>query len=123
MNKILYVEDNKDNVFMVKVWLERRGFQVIVANNGQQGILLAQTEKPDLILMDISLPVIDGYCATQQLKDDPNTQAIPIIILTAHAMPSDKEMAKRVGADDFETKPVNMERLISKIKRSLSSNS
>ena len=113
--KILYVEDNDDNVYMLKNRLSRAGFTVIVAIDGTQGLTMATSEQPDLILMDLTLPDIDGKEATRRIKADPATKSIPVIALTAHAMASDKEKALAAGCDDFETKPVEMPRLLEKI--------
>ena len=116
MTKILYVEDNDDNVFMLKPRLERRGYEVIIANDGEQGIAAAVEERPDLILMDLSLPVMDGWEATRRLKKTPETQSIPIIALSAHAMTGDREKALEAGCDEYETKPVELHRLVEKIE-------
>jgi two-component system cell cycle response regulator DivK len=116
MTKILLVEDNEMNRDMLARRLERRGYQVVVALDGAQGLQLAQAETPDLILMDMSLPVLDGWEATRQLKSQPATQAIPIIALTAHAMSGDREKAMAVGCDDYDTKPVEFSRLMEKIQ-------
>ena len=113
--KILYVEDNDDNVYMLKNRLSRAGFTVIVATDGTQGLTMATSEQPDLILMDLTLPDIDGKEATRRIKADPATKSIPVIALTAHAMAGDKEMALAAGCDDFDTKPVDMPRLLEKI--------
>jgi two-component system, cell cycle response regulator DivK len=113
--KILYVEDNDDNVYMLKNRLTRAGFTIVVATDGARGIAMATTEKPDLILMDLTLPDIDGKEATRQLKADPATKHIPVIALTANAMSGDREKAIAAGCDDFDTKPVEMSRLLEKI--------
>jgi len=113
--KILYVEDNDDNVYMLKNRLSRAGFTVIVAIDGTQGLTMATSEQPDLILMDLTLPDIDGKEATRRIKADPATKSIPVIALTAHAMAGDKEMALAAGCDDLDTKPVDMPRLLEKI--------
>ena len=113
--KILYVEDNDDNVYMLKSRLSRAGFTVIVATDGAQGLTMAISEQPDLILMDLTLPDIDGRETTRRIKADPATKCIPVIALTAHAMAGDKEMALAAGCDDFDTKPVDMPRLLEKI--------
>jgi two-component system cell cycle response regulator DivK len=113
--KILYVEDNDDNVYMLKNRLSRAGFTVVVATNGAQGIAMASSEQPDLILMDLTLPDIDGEEATRRIKADPATKRIPVIALTANAMAGDKEKALAAGCDDFDTKPVDMPRLLDKI--------
>ena len=115
MTKILYVEDNDDNVFMLKPRLERRGFAVIVAADGASGLRLAEAERPDLILMDLSLPVMDGWEATRRLKEGGATRAIPVIALSAHAMSGDREKALAAGCDDYDTKPVDFRRLLEKI--------
>ena len=114
--KILYVEDNDDNVYMLKNRLSRAGFTVVVATDGAQGVAMAASERPDLILMDLTLPDIDGEEATRRIKADPATQRIPIIALTAHAMPGDREKAIAAGCDDFDTKPVELPRLLGKIR-------
>ena len=116
MAKILLVEDNEMNRDMLARRLERRGYQVIMAVDGSQGVRLAQSEAPDLILMDMSLPVLDGWEATQQLKVLPATQSIPIIALTAHAMSGDREKALDAGCDDYDIKPVEFVRLLRKIE-------
>jgi CheY-like chemotaxis protein len=113
--KILYVEDNDDNVYMLKNRLTRAGFTIVVATDGAQGIAMAATEKPDLLLMDLTLPDIDGKEATRRLKSDPATKHIPVIALTANAMSGDREKAIAAGCDDFDTKPVEMPRLLEKI--------
>jgi CheY-like chemotaxis protein len=113
--KILYVEDNDDNVYMLKNRLARAGFTVIVAPNGAKGVAMAASEQPDLILMDLTLPDIDGEEATRRIKADAATKAIPIIALTANAMSGDREKALAAGCDDFDTKPVDMPRLLGKI--------
>jgi two-component system cell cycle response regulator DivK len=113
--KILYVEDNDDNIYMVKNRLSRAGFTVLIATSGMQGIAMATSDKPDLILMDITLPDIDGGEATRRIKADPATKDIPIIALTANAMSGDREKALAAGCDDFDTKPVEMPRLLEKI--------
>ena len=114
--KILYVEDNDDNVYMLKNRLTRAGFTVIIAADGAQGIAMATSEQPDLILMDLTLPDMDGWEATRRIKADPATKHIPVVALTAHAMTGDKEKALAAGCDDFDTKPVEMSRLLSKIQ-------
>ena len=113
--KILYVEDNDDNVYVLKGRLGRAGYSVVVATDGAQGVSMAQSEKPDLIVMDLSLPVLDGWEATRRLKADPQTKHIPVIALTAHAMTGDREKALEAGCDDFDTKPVDFARLRAKI--------
>ena len=114
--RILYVEDNEDNVYVVKNRLTRAGFSVLIATDGAQGVAVATTEQPDLILMDLSLPVIDGWEATRQLKAAPETRQIPVVALTAHAMSGDREKALAAGCDDFDTKPVEISRLLEKIR-------
>jgi CheY-like chemotaxis protein len=113
--KILYVEDNDDNVYMLKSRLTRAGFTVLVAGDGEQGVAMATAEQPDLILMDLSLPVLDGWEATRRIKAAPETRRIPVIAITANAMSGDKEKALAAGCDDFDTKPVDMPRLLGKI--------
>ena len=115
MQKILVVEDNEMNRDMVGRRLERRGYEVVVAVDGQEGVDMARSENPDLILMDLSLPVLNGWEATRQLKQDTKTNGIPIIALTAHAMASDRESAIEAGCDDYDTKPLEFSRLIGKI--------
>ena len=116
MPKILVVEDNEMNRDMLTRRLERRGYEVAVAVDGGQGLALARSEPPDLILMDMSLPVVDGWEATRQLKAAPETRAIPIIALTAHAMSGDRDRAIEAGCDDYDTKPVELPRLVEKIQ-------
>src|SRR3974390_2914953 len=113
--KILYVEDNDDNVYMLKNRLTRAGFTVVVATNGVKGVAMATSEQPDLILMDLTLPDIDGEEATRRIKADPANNRIPVIALTANAMSGDREKAMAAGCDDFDTKPVDMPRLLEKI--------
>lgn len=120
MPKILLVEDNEMNRDMLSRRLARKGYQVVIAVDGAQGVALAQSEDPDLILMDVGLPVMDGWEATRQLKAAPETEAIPIIALTAHAMSSDREKAVAAGCDDYDTKPVDLSRLLEKIEALLS---
>ena len=115
--KILLVEDNELNRDMLSRRLERRNFKVICALDGQSAIEMASLEKPDLILMDLSLPVLDGWKATKKLKSGNNTSKIPIIVLTAHAMQGDREKAMETGCDDYDTKPVDFERLLTKINK------
>ena len=119
MTKVLVVEDNEMNRDMLSRRLTRRGFQVIFAVDGQQGVDLARSERPDIILMDMSLPVIDGWEATWRVKSDDATRGVPIIGLTAHAMAGDREKAIEAGCDDYDTKPVELERLIGKMERLL----
>ncbi len=115
MAKILLVEDNEMNRDMLSRRLERRGFTVIIAADGEIGLKQARSTAPDLILMDMSLPIIDGWEATRQLKADPATAKIPVIALTAHAMAEDRAKAMAAGCDDFDTKPVELPRLLAKI--------
>jgi two-component system cell cycle response regulator DivK len=115
MTKILYVEDNEDNVYMLRRRLERAGFAVVIASDGTQGIAMATSEQPDLILMDLSLPDVDGWEVTRRIKADPATKHIPVIAITANAMAGDKDKALAAGCDDFDTKPVEIERLLAKI--------
>ncbi len=119
MTKILYVEDNEDNVYMLARRLKRKGYEVLVAPDGKQGVDMARAELPALILMDLNLPVMDGWEATRQIKAAPETGAIPVIALTAHAMESDREKALSAGCDDYDTKPVELARLLEKIERLL----
>lgn len=119
MSKILLVEDNELNRDMLSRRLAKRGYEVIVAMHGGEGLAMARSEAPDLILMDMGLPEVDGWEATQRLKADPPTRAIPIIGLSAHAMPGDEEKAFGVGCDDFDTKPVELPRLLEKIENLL----
>lgn len=116
MSKILLVEDNEMNRDMLSRRLERKGYEVIIALDGIEGIFMAQTKKPDLILMDISLPEIDGWEATRRLKASTKTQSIPIIALTAHAMDRDREKSMEAGCDDYDTKPIELNRLLEKIQ-------
>jgi two-component system cell cycle response regulator DivK len=116
MLKILLVEDNEMNRDMLSRRLKRRGYEVVIAVDGGEGLALAQSEAPDLILMDMSLPVLDGWEATRRLKAAPETRAIPIIALTAHAMSSDREKALEVGCDDYASKPIELGQLLAKIE-------
>ena len=116
MTKVLYVEDNDDNVYELKSRLTRRGYTVLVASDGERGVSMATTEQPDIILMDLSLPVVDGWEATRRLKAGETTRHLPVIALTAHAMTGDKEKALAAGCDDYDTKPVDIDRLIAKIE-------
>ncbi len=116
MPTILLVEDNEMNRDMLSRRLQRKGHEVLIAVDGIQGVELAQTQNPDLILMDMSLPVLDGWEATQQLKAAPETSGIPIIALTAHAMAGDREKCLEVGCDDYDTKPIEFSRLLGKIQ-------
>jgi two-component system, cell cycle response regulator DivK len=116
MPKILLIEDNEMNRDMLSRRLLKRGYEVVVAVDGQEGVAKARAEAPALVLMDMSLPVLDGWEATRALRADPATRSIPIIALTAHAMAGDREKALAVGCDDFDTKPIELERLIGKIE-------
>jgi two-component system cell cycle response regulator DivK len=116
MAKILVVEDNEMNRDMLSRRLMRKGYEVIIALDGEEGVAKAQSDAPDLILMDMSLPVLDGWEATRRLKADPETQAIPIIALTAHAMAGDREQALAAGCDDYDSKPIEFRRLLDKIE-------
>jgi len=118
---ILLVEDNEMNRDMLTRRLERKGYRILAAEDGQAGVELAAQAKPDLILMDLSLPVLDGWEATRRLKASPDTKHIPVIALTAHAMVEDQEKAYEAGCDDFDTKPVMIERLLEKIQAALQS--
>ncbi len=117
MPKILLVEDNEMNRDMLSRRLLRRGYEVVIAVDGQQGVDLAGSTQPQVILMDMSLPVIDGWEATRRIKADPATKAIPVIALTAHAMAGDREQALAAGCDDYDTKPIDLTRLLPKIER------
>lgn len=116
MTRILYVEDNDDNIFMLSSRLQRLGYEIAIARNGEEGVAMAREIAPDLILMDLGMPVLDGWEATRRLKAATETHAIPIIVLTAHAMEGDREKAVSAGADDYDTKPVELERLTAKIE-------
>ena len=116
MTKILLVEDNEMNRDMLSRRLVRRGYEIVMAVDGEQGVAMAASESPALILMDMSLPGVDGWEATRQIKAAPATQGIPVIALTAHAMEGDREKALAAGVDDFDTKPVELERLLGKIE-------
>jgi CheY-like chemotaxis protein len=119
--KILYVEDNEDNVYVVQQRLTRAGYTVLVAPDGERGLAMAAADRPDLILMDLSLPGIDGWEVTRRLKAAPDTRPIPIIALTAHAMTGDREKALAAGCDDYDSKPVDFPRLRAKIEALLGS--
>lgn len=119
MIRILYVEDNEDNAYMLSRRLSKKGFEVIIARDGVEGIDYAHRENPDLILMDLSLPEMDGWEATRRLKQDAATGAIPIIAVSSHAMRGDREKALDAGCDDYDTKPVEFARLLAKIERLL----
>jgi len=122
MKKILLVEDNEMNRDMLSRRLTRRGYEVVIAVDGEQGVAMATSESPALILMDMSLPGIDGWEATRRIKAAPATRAISVIALTAHAMEGDREKALAAGVDDFDTKPVELERLLGKIEALLARN-
>ncbi len=118
MRKLLYVEDNDDNLYMLTLWFDvAGGYEIVSAPDGTAGIAMATAERPDLILMDLNLPEIDGWEATRRLKADPATRDIPIIALTAHAMAGDREKALATGCDEFETKPIDFDRLLPKVER------
>jgi two-component system, cell cycle response regulator DivK len=119
MGKVLLIEDNEMDRDMLSRRLIRRGFQAVFAMDGQQGVDLARSERPDIILMDMSLPVIDGWEATRRVKADDATRGVPVIGLTAHVMSGDREKAIEAGCDDYDTKPVEFDRLIGKIERLL----
>ncbi|MEK8095447.1 response regulator [Methylocystis sp. IM3] len=121
MAKILLVEDNEMNRDMLSRRLKRNGYDVVIAVDGQQGVEMAASEAPDLILMDMSLPVIDGWEATRRVKQDDATRKIPVIALTAHAMAGDREKAMEAGCEDYDTKPVEITRLLGKITALLAS--
>jgi len=116
MPKILLVEDNEMNRDMLSRRLQRRGYEVVTAIDGETGLAMTRTETPALVLMDMSLPGVDGWEATRQLKADPATRAIPVIALTAHAMAGDREKALAAGCDDFDIKPIDLDRLLGKIE-------
>ena len=121
MPRLLYIEDNEDNLYMLTLFFDvQGGYEILSAANGAEGIAIAVAEQPDLILMDLNLPEIDGWEAARRLKADPATRRIPLIALTAHAMAGDREKALAAGCDDFDTKPVQFDRLLAKIERALS---
>ncbi len=119
MSKILVIEDNEMNRDMLSRRLSRRGFGVIVARDGEEGLAMARADLPDLIIMDLSLPRIDGWEVTRRLKADESTRAIPVIALTAHAMSTDRDKALAAGCNDFDTKPVDFGRLVAKVQRAI----
>ena len=120
MTKVLYVEDNDDNVYMLKMRLELLDdFEVVTAEDGQKGCAMALAERPDIILMDLEMPLVDGWEATRRLKNDPQTRDIPIIALSAHALAGSRERALAAGCDEFDTKPVEFERLVATVRRLL----
>ena len=116
MPKILLVEDNEMNRDMLSRRLKRKGYDVAIAIDGAQGVAMVASEAPDLVLMDMSLPIMDGWEATRQLRANPQTQQLPIIALTAHAMSGDREKALSAGCDDYDTKPIELQRLLNKIE-------
>ncbi|HZQ10236.1 MAG TPA: response regulator [Anaerolineae bacterium] len=122
MSKILLVEDNEMNRDMLSRRLQRRGYEITMAHDGEQGVEMAQSTAPDLILMDMSLPGIDGWEATRRIKSNAQTKSIPIIALTAHAMAGDREKALEAGCDEYDTKPIDLERLLPKIEGLLNKN-
>ena len=120
MTKVLYVEDNDDNVYMLKMRLELLDdFEVVTAEDGEKGCAMALAERPDIILMDLEMPVVDGWEATRRLKADPQTRDIPIVALSAHALAGSREKALAAGCDDFDTKPVEFDRLVGTMLRLL----
>jgi two-component system cell cycle response regulator DivK len=116
MARILYVEDNDDNIYMLQNRLKRQGFDVLIARDGASGVAIARAERPDLILMDLGLPIMDGWEASRQLKSDSTTRHIPLIALSAHAMSSDRTQAIEAGCDEYDVKPVEWPRLLTKIR-------
>ena len=119
MKKLLYVEDNEDNIYMLSNRLQREGFMVVVARNGSEGVELAHSEQPDLIIMDLVLPEMDGFDATRELRLSEDTVDIPVIALSASVLPEDQHRAIEAGCDEFEIKPVNFTRLLEKIDKFL----
>jgi CheY-like chemotaxis protein len=120
VTKLLYVEDNDDNVYMLKMRLELRDdFEVVTAENGERGCEMAVAERPDIILMDLEMPIVDGWEATRRLKSNPETRDIPVIAFSAHALVGEREKALAAGCDDFETKPIEFDRLVATIRRIL----
>ncbi len=113
--KVLYAEDNEDNIYMLKKRLARQGYDVIIAKDGQEAVAMARTEGPVLILMDLDLPILDGWEATRRIKAAPKTRGIPVIALTSHAMTGDREKALAAGCDDYDTKPIEFPRLLEKM--------
>ena len=116
MKKVLYIEDNEDNIFMLKSRLEYKGYEVIIAKDGYEGYETAMTSAPDIILLDVGLPGIDGYETAKKIKDDEKIKNIPIIMLTAHALSDDRAKAIQAGAEEYEPKPIDMASLIGKIE-------
>ena len=120
MTKVLYVEDNDDNVFMLKMRLELLGdFEVVTAEDGEKGCAMAISERPDIILMDLEMPILDGWGAARRLKSDPQTRDIPIIALSAHALAGEREKALAAGCNEFDTKPIEFDRLVATLRRIL----
>ena len=120
MRRLLYIEDNEDNLYMLQLWFDvLGGYEILSARDGAAGIAMAEAERPDLILMDLNLPQIDGWEAPRRLKADPATCDIPIIALSAHAMAGDREKALATGCDDFDTKPIEFDRLLAKVEQAL----
>jgi CheY-like chemotaxis protein len=120
VTKLLYVEDNDDNVYMLKMRLELLGdFEVVTAENGEQGCEMALAERPDIILMDLEMPIVDGWEATRRLKSNPETRDIPVIAFSAHALGGEREKALAAGCDEFDTKPIEFDRLVATIRRIL----
>jgi two-component system cell cycle response regulator DivK len=118
VTKLLYVEDNDDNVYMLKMRLEQLdGFEVLTAENGERGYETAIAERPDIILMDLEMPIVDGWEATRRLKSNPETRDIPVIAFSAHALAGEREKALAAGCDEFDTKPIEFERLVATIRR------
>jgi two-component system cell cycle response regulator DivK len=122
VTKVLYIEDNDDNVFMLKMRLELLGdFEVLTAEDGEKGCVMAVSERPDIILMDLEMPVMNGWEATRRLKGNPETRDIPIIGLSAHALSGEREKALAAGCNEYETKPIGFDRLVSTVRRILAS--
>ena len=120
MTKVLYIEDNEDNVYILKMRLELLGdFEVLTAEDGEKGCTMALSERPDIILMDLEMPVVDGWEATRRLKCSPQARNIPIIALSAHALAGEREKALAAGCDEFDTKPIEFDRLVATVRRLL----
>jgi CheY-like chemotaxis protein len=118
MTKVLYVEDNDDNIYMLKMRLELLGeFEVLTAEDGEKGCAVAAAEQPDIILMDLEMPIVDGWEATRRLRDNPQTRDIPIIALSAHALAGERDKAIAAGCDEFDTKPIEFDRLVATVQR------
>jgi CheY-like chemotaxis protein len=118
MTKVLYVEDNDDNIYMLKMRLELLGdFEVLTAEDGEKGCAVAAAEQPDIILMDLEMPIVDGWEATRRLRDNPQTRDIPIIALSAHALAGERNKAIAAGCDEFDTKPIEFDRLVATVQR------